>query len=156
MAAILKLVCDSIMSMGLQNLQFATKIELLVKNNQPTTKNRLAFISMAAILYFSILVLIPYFDSVDPVLIVFSMLWTTYMLVFMLSSGSAHVSLLMLHIDSAIRAIWDFYTIWFNKTYLSNVIHSDHVYVKAFWQTIIIVWWQWFAQLGLSTYMFGT
>ena len=55
MAAILKLVCDSIMSMGLQNLQFATKIELSVKNNQPTTKNRIAFISMASILYFSIL-----------------------------------------------------------------------------------------------------
>ena len=89
------------MSMGLQNLQFATKIELSVKNNQPTTKNRIAFISMAAILYFSILVLIPYFDSVDPVLIGFSMLRTTYMLVFILSSGSAHVSVLMLHIDSA-------------------------------------------------------
>ena len=34
MAAILKPVCDSIMSKDLQNLQFATKIELLVKNNQ--------------------------------------------------------------------------------------------------------------------------
>ena len=77
MAAILKLVCDSIMSMGLQNLQFATKIQLPVKNSQPTTKNRIAFISMASILYFSILGLIPYFDSVDPVLIGFSMLRTT-------------------------------------------------------------------------------
>ena len=34
MAAIFKRVCDSIMSMDLQNLQFATKIELLVENNQ--------------------------------------------------------------------------------------------------------------------------
>ena len=101
MAAILKVVCDSIMSMGLQNLQFATKIDILVKNNNGTTKNRIAFISMAAILYFLILGLIPLFDSVDPVLIGFSMLRTPYMQVFMLSSGSAHVGLLMLHIDSA-------------------------------------------------------
>ena len=86
MAAILKLVCDSIMSMGLQNLQFATKIEI-------------AFISMTAILYFSTLGLISHFDSVDPVLIGFSTLQTPYMQVFMLSSGSAHVGLLMLHID---------------------------------------------------------
>ena len=50
---------------------------------------------MAAILYFSILRLIPYFDSVDPVLIGFSMLWTPYIQVFMLSSGSAHVGLQM-------------------------------------------------------------
>ena len=35
MAAILKLVCDSIMSMGLQNLQFATKIQLKITNLQP-------------------------------------------------------------------------------------------------------------------------
>ena len=102
MVAILKLVCDSIMSMGLQNLQFPTKIEILVKNNNGTTKNRIAFISMAAFLYFSILGLIPHFDSVDPVLIGLSMLRTPYMQVFMLSSGSAHVGLLMLHIDSAI------------------------------------------------------
>ena len=106
MAAILKLVCDSIMSMGLQNLQFATKIQILVKNNNGTTKNRIAFISMAAILYFSILGLIPHFDSVDPVLIGFSMLRTPYIQVFMLSSGSAHVGLLMLHIDSANRLIY--------------------------------------------------
>ena len=38
MAAILKLVCDSIMSMGLQNLQFSTKIEFLVENNQRYNK----------------------------------------------------------------------------------------------------------------------
>ena len=101
MVAILKLVCDSIMSMGLQNLQFATKIEILVNNNNSITKNRIAFISMAAILYFSILGLIPHFDSVEPVLIGLSMLRTPYMQVFMLSSGSAHVGLLMLHIDSA-------------------------------------------------------
>ena len=56
---------------------------------------------MAAILYFLILRLIPYFDSVDPVLIGFSMLQTPYMQVFMLSSWSAHVGLLLLHIDSA-------------------------------------------------------
>ena len=74
MAAILKFVCASIMSMGLQNIQFATKIETVVKNTNGTTKNRIAFISMAAILYFSILGLIPHFDSVDPVLIGFSML----------------------------------------------------------------------------------
>ena len=60
---------------------------------------------MAAILYFSILRLIPYFDSVDPVLIAFSMLWTPYMQVFMLSSGSAHVGLQMLHIDSAKQSV---------------------------------------------------
>ena len=106
MAGILKLVCDSIMSMGLQNLQFATKIQILVENNNGTTKNRIAFISMAAILYFSILGLIPHFDSVDPVLIGFSMLRTPYIQVFMLSSGSAHVGLLMLHIDSANRPIY--------------------------------------------------
>ena len=82
------------------NLQ--PNIEILVKNNNGTTKNRIAFISMAAILYFSILGLIPHFDSVDPVLIRFSMLRTPYMQVFMLSSGYAHVDLLMLHIDSAI------------------------------------------------------
>ena len=105
MAAILKVVCDSIMSMGLQNLQFATKIDILVKNNNGTTKNRIAFISMAAIFYFFILGLIPLFDSVDPVLIGFSMLRAPYMQVFMLSSGSAHVGLLMLHIDSAIVVI---------------------------------------------------
>ena len=99
MAAILKVVCDSIMSMGLQNLQFAT---IFLKNNNGTTKNRIAFILMAAILYFLILGLIPLFDSVDPVLIGFSMLRTPYMQVFMLSSGNAHVGLLMLHIDSAI------------------------------------------------------
>ena len=98
MAAILKVVCDSIMSMGLQNLQFAT---IFLKNNNGTTKNRIAFILMAAILYFLILGLIPLFDSVDPVLIGFSMLRTPYMQVFMLSSGNAHVGLLMLHIDSA-------------------------------------------------------
>ena len=87
------------------NLQ--PNIEILVKNNNGTTKNRIAFISMAAILYFSILGLIPHFDSVDPVLIGFSMLRTPYMEVFMLSSGSAHVGLLMLHIDSAITlVIW--------------------------------------------------
>ena len=38
MAAILKVVCDSIMSMGLQNLQFATKIDILVKNNKVQPK----------------------------------------------------------------------------------------------------------------------
>ena len=59
---------------------------------------------MAAIFYFFILRLIPYFDSVDPVLIGFSMLQTPYMQVFMLSSGSAHVGLLLLHIDSANQA----------------------------------------------------
>ena len=82
------------------NLQ--PNIDILVKNNNGTTKNRIAFISMAAIFYFFILGLIPHFDSVDPVLIGFSMLRTPYMQVFMLSSGSAHVALLMLHIDSAI------------------------------------------------------
>ena len=81
------------------NLQ--PNIEILVKNNNGTTKNSIAFISMAVILYFSILGLIPHFDSVDPVLIGFSMLRTPYMQVFMLSSGYAHVDLLMLHIDSA-------------------------------------------------------
>ena len=82
------------------NLQ--PNIDILVKNNNGTTKNRIAFISMAAILYFLILGLILHFDSVDPVLIGFSMLRTPYMQVFMLSSGSAHVALLMLHIDPAI------------------------------------------------------
>ena len=56
---------------------------------------------MAAILHFFILRLIPYFDNVDPVLIGFSLLVTPYMQVFMLSSESAHVGLLLLHIDSA-------------------------------------------------------
>ena len=60
MAAILNLVCDSIMFMDLQNLQFATKIKLLVENNQRYNQNKL---------YSLILELIPYFDSVDPVLI---------------------------------------------------------------------------------------
>ena len=46
---------------------------------------------MAAILIFLILRVIPYFDSVDPVLIRFSMLQTPYMQIFMLSSESAHL-----------------------------------------------------------------
>ena len=46
---------------------------------------------MAAILNFSILTMFPFFDSVDPVLIRFSMLQTPYMQIFMLSSGSAHL-----------------------------------------------------------------
>ena len=46
---------------------------------------------MAAILNFSILTMFPYFDSVDPVLIRFSMLQTPHMQIFMLSSGSAHL-----------------------------------------------------------------
>ena len=46
---------------------------------------------MAAILLFLILRVIPYFDSVDPVLIKFSMLQTPYMQIFMLLSESAHL-----------------------------------------------------------------
>ena len=46
---------------------------------------------MAAIFNFVILRVIPYFDSMDPVQIRFSMLQTSYMQIFMLSSGSAHL-----------------------------------------------------------------
>ena len=60
----------------------AFELNFYLKITNGITKNRIVFISMAAILYFSILRLIPYFDSVDPVLIGFSMLWTPYMQVF--------------------------------------------------------------------------
>ena len=56
-------------------------------------------ISMAAILNFLILRVIPYFDSVDPVLNRFSMLQTPYRQICMPSSGSAHLSDISTQID---------------------------------------------------------
>ena len=58
---------------------------------------------MAAILNFVILRVIPYFDSMDPVLIRFSMLQTSYMQIFMLSSGSAHLFDISTQLDGLVN-----------------------------------------------------
>ena len=102
MAVIFNLVWDSIMFMDLQNLQFATKIELFVKNNQRhNQKNNCIYFDSGHFAFFD-------FET-DPL---FSQRGygpnriqhapnLLYMQVFMLSSGSAHVGFLLLHIDSA-------------------------------------------------------